>query len=179
MYFTDDVPTSAVTGLQLNDPILQLDIGDLSARSAAAEPIPLFRLSTPSATDHPPPPPLPVASTRRYLANARDGPIHRPRPDSPTRHAQSLRAACEALSPSPIFLPSSPPLLHPPRLPRPQRPGVLVRLLEDASFRLPRAVISHYAEAKERHAIVRCCMSFSRRMGCPSARRFGMCSGSS
>jgi len=109
VYFTDDVPTSAVTGLQLNDPILQLDIGDLSARSAAAEPIPLFRLSTPSATDHPPPPPLPVASTRRYLANARDGPIHRPRPDSPTRHAQSLRAACEALSPSPIFLPSSPP----------------------------------------------------------------------
>jgi len=108
VYFTDDVPTSAVTGLQLNDPILQLDIGDLSARSAAAEPIPLFRLSTPSATDHPPPPPLPVASTRRYLANARDGPIHRPRPDSPTRHAQSLRAACEALSPSPNLPPFLP-----------------------------------------------------------------------
>lgn len=33
--FTDEIPTSAVLGLQLNDPILQLDIGTLDRTNSS------------------------------------------------------------------------------------------------------------------------------------------------
>ncbi|KAI5461248.1 hypothetical protein BGZ63DRAFT_357289 [Mariannaea sp. PMI_226] len=45
--FEDKIPTSAVTALQLNEGILQLDIGDVSTTSVP-EPIPIFQLSAPT-----------------------------------------------------------------------------------------------------------------------------------
>ncbi|QUC21316.1 uncharacterized protein UV8b_05559 [Ustilaginoidea virens] len=85
--FSDTMPTSAVSGLQLNNPILQLDVGDVSAQTSGSA-SPVFQLSTPTA-DAPAAPPVRARTPLRVASSATRHP-GRQRPASPPRDAELL-----------------------------------------------------------------------------------------
>ncbi|KAM0263743.1 hypothetical protein ACHAQJ_001058 [Trichoderma viride] len=87
--FWDKEPTSAVHGLQLNNPILELDIGDVSAKQPNGGSAGLFQLSTPSQQEQSAPL-LSLPTEYRVASHF----IRRPRPPSPTQDALLYRQFC-------------------------------------------------------------------------------------
>lgn len=88
--FSDEEPTSAVLGLQLNNPILELDIGDVSAKQPSEDDsVGLFQLSTPSRQEQA----APLLSLPSEYQVASEF-IRRPRPPSPTQDALRYRQFC-------------------------------------------------------------------------------------
>ena len=105
-FFEDKVPTSAVSALQLNDPILQLDIGDLTARSLS-EPVPLYQLSTPGPPRSSQDEPDLLRANSSHTTSKGSG-FHRARPESPTRDAILLAQYRELQLDEPTILSRSP-----------------------------------------------------------------------
>ncbi|RNJ55917.1 hypothetical protein D7B24_007915, partial [Verticillium nonalfalfae] len=89
--FIDTRATSALLALQLNDPILQLDIGDLSRQTSTRKPT-VFQFSIPEAKRAQPPELSPLP--QRVWSGAL--PMHRPRPPSPRQEAALVAEYAEA-----------------------------------------------------------------------------------